>query len=174
KSIEEIDTVRLDDVAQIQNIDWLKIDIQGGELNVFKNAENKLKNALVIQTEVNFIQLYENQPLFAEIDQWMRANGFMLHTLLEQRRRLYAPMKINGGIHQGINQLTTADAVYVKDISEIASVSVEQRKKMAFILSKAYGSYDLAYRLLMAEENFAKKEFFKKMVGKKINAISVD
>jgi len=174
KSIEEVDTVRLDDVAQIKNIDWLKIDIQGGELNVFKNAEDKLKNALVIQTEVNFIRLYENQPLFAEIDQWMRENGFMLHTLLEQRKRLYAPMKINGGIHQGINQLTTADAVYVRDINALQSISVEQRKKLAFILSKAYGSYDLAYRLLMTEEGCSEKEFFKKIVGKKINALTVD
>ena len=174
KSIEEMDTVRLDDVAEIEKIDWLKIDIQGGELNVFQNAEEKLKDALVIQTEVNFIQLYENQPLFAEIDQWMRAHGFMLHTLLEQRKRLYAPMKINGGIHQGINQLTTADAVYVKDINSLQLMSVEQRKKIAIILSNAYGSYDLAYRLLMTEKGCSEKEFFKKIVGKKINAISVD
>jgi FkbM family methyltransferase len=173
KSVEEIDTVRLDDVAEIGKVDWLKIDIQGGELNVFKNGEEKLKDTLVIQTEVNFIQLYENQPLFAEVDQWMRAHGFMLHTLLEQRKRLYAPMKINGGIHQGINQLTTADAVYVRDIN-LSQFTTAQRKKIAFILSKAYGSHDFAYRLLMNEKSFNKKDFFKKIVGKQINAISVD
>ncbi|MCZ0928779.1 FkbM family methyltransferase [Vreelandella janggokensis] len=173
KSVEEIDTVRLDDVAEIGKIDWLKIDIQGGELNVFKNGEEKLKDTLVIQTEVNFIQLYENQPLFAEVDQWMRAHGFMLHTLLEQRKRLYAPMKINGGIHQGINQLTTADAVYVRDIN-LNQFTTAQRKKIAFVLSKAYGSHDFAYRLLMNEKSFNKKDFFKKIVGKQINAISVD
>lgn len=174
KSVEEIETVRLDDIDQIEKIDWLKIDIQGGELNVFRNGEKKLKDTLVIQTEVNFIQLYENQPLFAEIDQWMRAHGFMLHTLLEQRKRIYAPMRINGGIHQGINQLTTADAVYVRDINTLQEASVEQRKKLAIILSKAYGSFDLAYRLLMNEDGCSEKSFFNKVVGKKINAISVD
>lgn len=173
KSIEEVDTVRLDDVDEIDKIDWLKIDIQGGELNVFQNAEEKLKNTLVIQTEVNFIKLYENQPLFAEIDQWMRAHGFMLHALLEQRKRLYAPMKINDGIHYGINQLTTADAVYVRDINSLESMSLEDRKKTAFILSKAYGSYDLAYRLMMNESGFIEKEFFKKFVGKNISEISL-
>ncbi|NAO98476.1 FkbM family methyltransferase [Halomonas sp. MG34] len=162
KSIEEIDTVRLDDVSEIKKIDWLKIDIQGGELNVFKNAVTKLKNALIIQTEVNFIQLYENQPLFAEIDQWMRANGFMLHTLLEQRRRLYAPMKINGGIHQGINQLTTADAVYVKDINRMGELSEDAVKKMAFILHEAYGSIDFSLKLLQS----ISPEFGKKYVAK--------
>ncbi|WP_136064813.1 FkbM family methyltransferase [Modicisalibacter radicis] len=174
KAIEEIATVRLDDIEAIEKIDWLKIDIQGGELNVFKNAEEKLKDTLIIQTEVNFISLYENQPLFAEIDQWMRRHGFMLHTLLEQRKRLYAPMKINNGIHQGINQLTTADAVYIKDINSIEKLPLSSRKKLAIILSKAYGSHDLAYRLMFKEKDFDKNLFFKKVIGKNIKAITVD
>ncbi|MBW6391407.1 FkbM family methyltransferase [Billgrantia antri] len=174
KAVEEIDTVRLDDVSEIDKIDWLKIDIQGGELNVFKNAENKLKNALVIQTEVNFIQLYEGQPLFAEIDQWMRAHGFMLHTLLEQRVRLYAPMKINGGIHQGINQLTTADAVYIKDINKLDGVSEEGVKKLAFIMHEAYGSYDLSLSLLKRLRNDYGKSYAGKINKTLPIRISVD
>ena len=168
KSVEEIETVRLDDIDQIEKIDWLKIDIQGGELNVFRNGEKKLKDTLVIQTEVNFIQLYENQPLFAEIDQWMRAHGFMLHTLLEQRKRLYAPMKINGGIHQGINQLTTADAVYVRDINSIDALSSSDIKKMAFILHEAYGSYDLSLRLLKCLNVNSYEKKYLQRIGKKL------
>jgi FkbM family methyltransferase len=141
-----IDTYRLDDIDEVPPIDWLKIDIQGGELAVFKNAEEKLKNCLVIQTEVNFIPLYKDQPLFAEIDQWMRAHGFMLHTLLEQRIRLFAPMVINNQIHQGINQLTTADAVYIKDFSNIKDN--DRLLKLACIMHEAYGSYDLSFLLL--------------------------
>ena len=159
KSVEEIDTVRLDDVATIEKIDWLKIDIQGGELNVFKNAEKLLKNTLVIQTEVNFIQLYENQPLFAEIDQWMRENGFMLHTLLEQRKRLYAPMKINGGIHQGINQLTTADAVYIPNFDRLKRLPQESLKKVLHIMHEAYQSYDYVLKLIVQMKE--KKESIK-------------
>jgi len=144
---ERINTVRLDDVEEIDGIDWLKIDIQGGELAVFRNGENKLRDALVIQTEVNFIPLYENQPLFSEIDQWMRAHGFMLHTLLEERRRLYAPYVLKGQIHQGLNQLTTADAVYIRDINSLETLTPEQREKMATILHRAYGSVDLAQKI---------------------------
>ncbi|MEI7379280.1 MULTISPECIES: FkbM family methyltransferase [Pectobacterium] len=145
---ERLRTVRLDDIDEIKGIDWLKIDIQGGELNVFLNAEEKLKDTLVIQTEVNFIQLYENQPLFAEIDQWMRAHGFMLHTLLEERRRLYAPYVLNNQIHQGFNQLTTADAVYVRDINRLNDLTAEQLNKMATILRESYGSLDLAEKIM--------------------------
>lgn len=145
---ERIRTVRLDDVVEITDIDWLKIDIQGGELTVFRNGETKLRNTLVIQTEVNFIPLYENQPLFAEIDQWMRAHGFMLHTLLEERRRLYAPFVHPDKSRHGINQLTTADAVYIRSFESLSGLTAQQRQKMAVILRDAYGSEDLAQKIL--------------------------
>lgn len=137
-----IQTHRLDDLDTIPPVDWLKIDIQGGELNVFEHAESKLKDCLVIQTEVNFIPLYKGQPLFAEIDQWMRAHGFMLHTLIEQRKRLYAPAVINNQIHQGINQLTTADAVYIIDLERIENLPISQINKLIAILHEVYGSQD--------------------------------
>ncbi|PSL12343.1 FkbM family methyltransferase [Marinobacterium halophilum] len=142
-----VKTHRLDDINEIKSIDWLKIDIQGGELSVFKNAEEKLKNCLVIQTEVNFISLYKNQPLFADIDAWMRKHGFMLHTLLEQRKRLFAPMVVHKQIHQGINQLTTADAVYVLDFDQLQKVDDASIMKLAYIMHEAYGSYDYALNL---------------------------
>ena len=145
---QSLKTIRLDDVNTIKAIDWLKIDIQGGELTVFRNGVNKLRHTLVIQTEVNFIPLYENQPLFAEVDQWMREHGFMLHTLLEQRRRLFAPYVLNGQIHEGINQLTTADAVYIRDINSINKLTSIQRQKMACILDVGYGSDDLVEKIM--------------------------
>ena len=54
-----IPTVRLDDVKEIDNVDYLKIDIQGGELEVFQNRVNRLRNCLVVQTEVEFLPMYE-------------------------------------------------------------------------------------------------------------------
>lgn len=54
-STREVETVRLDDVPETASVDLLKIDIQGGELMVFQNAERRLADALVIQTEVEFL-----------------------------------------------------------------------------------------------------------------------
>ena len=48
-------TQRLDDIAEVNDIDFLKIDIQGGELAVFVHGKKKLKNAVVIQTELQFV-----------------------------------------------------------------------------------------------------------------------
>jgi FkbM family methyltransferase len=74
-----IDTKRLDDIYEVDHIDFLKIDIQGGELEVFQNAKNRLSKAVVIQTEVSFINLYDNQPTLGEIDVELRKQGFIPH-----------------------------------------------------------------------------------------------
>jgi FkbM family methyltransferase len=49
---EVVETVRLDDVTEIDNLDYLKIDIQGAQLLVLKNARRRLLECTVIQTEV--------------------------------------------------------------------------------------------------------------------------
>lgn len=73
----QINTRRLDDISGITRVDYLKIDIQGGELDVFRHAKRKLAEASVIQTEVSFVGLYENQPSFGEIDIELRRQGFI-------------------------------------------------------------------------------------------------
>jgi len=47
-----LETRRLDDVDEIAHLDLLKIDIQGGEVAVFRNGHKKLAEAVAIQTEV--------------------------------------------------------------------------------------------------------------------------
>jgi FkbM family methyltransferase len=63
-----VEAVRLDDVAaenNIDEIDLLKIDIQGGELNAFRGAELLLRERRikVIYTEAYFVPHYEGAPL---------------------------------------------------------------------------------------------------------------
>jgi len=40
-----VQTRRLDDLVEVDDIDFLKIDIQGGELAVFVHGREKLRNA---------------------------------------------------------------------------------------------------------------------------------
>ncbi|MFN5721393.1 MAG: FkbM family methyltransferase, partial [Bradyrhizobium sp.] len=63
-----IATHRLDDIGEIDAMDYLKIDVQGSELAVFQNGRRRLAEAVVIQTEVSFLPLYKKQPVFGEID----------------------------------------------------------------------------------------------------------
>jgi FkbM family methyltransferase len=78
---------KLDDVIQEYNIEcpaFMKIDVQGMECDVFKGGHNSLSNSLVaIRTEVNFFPLYEELPLFSEVEQTLRPYGFVPMRFLE-------------------------------------------------------------------------------------------
>lgn len=61
--------------------DALKLDIQGAELAALQGAEAILGNVLAVELEVAFSETYVGQPLFADIDAFMRARGFSLTKL---------------------------------------------------------------------------------------------
>ena len=138
-----LQTRRLDDIAEISAIDLLKIDIQGGELSVFKHGRSKLAKAVAIQTEVSFVPLYENQPVFGDIDLELRAQGFIPHSFAAINKKMIAPM-LGPDPAAAINQLVEADVVYVRNFIEAEAMDSEQLKHLALIAHHCYGSFDLA------------------------------
>ena len=146
---EEVDTVRLDDVPQTAALDYLKIDVQGAELMVFRNASERLANALLIHTEVEFLPMYVGQPLFSDVDQYLRGRGFVLHRFHPLVTRPIMPMLADNDPYKGISQVFWADAVYVRDFTDLASLSDDQVLRLAIILHDCYRSYDLVLHLLI-------------------------
>lgn len=70
-------------IGKFRSIDILKLDVQGYELAVLKGAGSSLKKVKVITAEVEFVPMYIGQPLFAEIDIFLRKNGFSLLNIYE-------------------------------------------------------------------------------------------
>ena len=54
------------------SLDFVKLDVQGAALAVLRGGRAALASVSFAQIEVEFIQLYEDQPLFAEVDAFMR------------------------------------------------------------------------------------------------------
>lgn len=74
-----VETDRLDNILESDAVfrpSLLKIDVQGGELNVLKGLGLLTDVIDYIYLEVSFIELYENQPLFAIIYDYLNACGF--------------------------------------------------------------------------------------------------
>jgi FkbM family methyltransferase len=153
-SEQMVDTVRLDDVPEIINLDLLKIDIQGGELMVFQNARRLLAQCIIIQTEVEFLPLYRNQPLFYEVALFLRELGFIFHRFWpEPTSRVISPLLVNNNIYAGLGQLVWADAVFVRDFTKLDVLSADQLLRMSLIMHDVYGSFDLSLRALMEHDN---------------------
>ncbi|MDA9713658.1 FkbM family methyltransferase [Alphaproteobacteria bacterium] len=64
------------DSLEIKDIDFIKIDIQGSELDVIKGAKKTLKSTFGLEIEVEFLNVYKKQPLFGEICLELKNNGF--------------------------------------------------------------------------------------------------
>jgi hypothetical protein len=147
-----LQTRRLDDISEIQHLDFLKIDIQGGELAVFRGGKTKLAEAVAIQTEISFVTLYKNQPSLGDIDLELRSQGFLPHCVAEVNSRPIGSFLFNNSPIQASNQLLEADLVYVRDIAHAESMSDEQLKHLALIAHHCYGSFDLALHGVMLLE----------------------
>jgi FkbM family methyltransferase len=149
-----ITTRRLDDLDGLGDVDMVKIDVQGAELAVFKGAERVLSKALFVHAEVEFVELYEGQPLFAEIDQFLRASGFQFHTFEGFGQRSFKPLVVAQNQNRGLRQLLWSDAIYVRDFLKFDILTDQKLLKLAIIAHEVYRSCDLAYRAL---ECFDKK-----------------
>ena len=71
----------LDNLLQKENIneiDFIKIDTQGSELDILKGATNFYENLIGLEVEVEFIELYYKQPLFSEVNSFIESKGFSL------------------------------------------------------------------------------------------------
>ena len=65
KDETEIDTITLDAFVgkyNIEDIDFIKIDVQGAELDIFKGGKNVLKNVIKIVCEVEFVPSMRINP----------------------------------------------------------------------------------------------------------------
>jgi FkbM family methyltransferase len=79
----EVESVRLDTIMKRKKIDILKLDLQGFELEALKGAGRKLYYIRLITVEVEFVELYEGQPLFSQIESFLRNHRFRLFNLYE-------------------------------------------------------------------------------------------
>lgn len=164
-SRQPVQTVRLDDLADLPRIDWLKIDIQGGELAAFRGGRDKLQKALCIQTEVAFTPIYKGQPRFADQDAMLQSLGLRFFGFASAHRfpftgtpnDLYFTAK-----RQDIGQVIDADAVYLRDFTRWDSLPVEDLTRLFFILALCYPALSATLRLtgLLVEKAALPDTFF--------------
>lgn len=141
-------TKKLDDIAEVAQMDFLKMDVQGAEREVLAHGRAKLKDTVVIQTEVSFVPLYKDQPCFGEMDLILRELGFLPHSVTGTKIWPLSPMVVGNTPNRGIRQLLETDMVYVRDFSKAGNMTVEQWKHLALIAHHCYGSYDLTLKAI--------------------------
>ena len=98
-SVARLDTVFAD--RQLPRPILLKLDLQGYELEALKGAMQLLKTTDYILTETVFLKMYENEPLFGELMDWLREAGF----------EFQEPLAFLSDVHERIIQM---DALFCR------------------------------------------------------------
>jgi len=76
-----VDLVRLDEVVRERQLpppDMLEIDTQGFEFEVLEGCGALLAGVSALVTELQFYPTYRGQKSFAEVQDWLRSQGFYL------------------------------------------------------------------------------------------------
>lgn len=148
----DIETTTLDAFFQdeiINTVDFLQIDVQGADLQVLEGASEVLKRGVLgIQVEVEFSHLYMNQPLFSDVDVYLRERGFTLFDLsTAYRSRACSPIVST----RRPGQLLWGDAYYLQDpIGENANLQFKDPAKILKLacVADVLGFPDYALELL--------------------------
>ena len=129
-----VDTCDYDSFSQdnkLPKADFIKLDTEGCELDILRGAEFALRDSVLgMSLEMLFQQWRISQPVFSEIDLFLRSKGFMLYDFTSQKyaRKVLPPypttwrMKPYGGGSTPVGQVIAGDFLYFRDpIQEVYS-----------------------------------------------------
>jgi FkbM family methyltransferase len=94
--VELYPLAELIDSGEIPAPHFLKIDVQGFELEILKGLGHHVDRVVAIELEAQFEQMYSGQALFQELYDWLRAQGFGMLAIRPQWIMDYNIFEVNG------------------------------------------------------------------------------
>lgn len=145
KKVTSVATVSLDGFVSSHSIgpvDFIKIDIQGAELEVFQGGVRTLANVLAIVSEAELIEHYVDQPLFGDVCAFLSKQGLQFQKFLGFGGRTLKPIVVDEN-PSAVSQQMWSDVLFIRNLFASADLSDDQYFKTA-VLAMLYGCVDVA------------------------------
>jgi FkbM family methyltransferase len=135
-AIEEIPCDTLDNLG-ISGPHFIKLDIQGGELEAILGAQATINECLGIELEVEFTDLYVGQPIFGEISMLLKQLGFELFDFTNLCRWERDSLS-------GLGQMIFGDALFLRTPESVLITNPNNQKlSNYFAILALYNRFDL-------------------------------
>ena len=141
---EQVQCTTLNNLVEKENLqaDILKLDTQGLELPILRAGEKILKNTFCVETETGFVENYQGETTYSQIDEFMRSQGYILFDF-----KFYKVSRDNHFSEMGKHQPLWCEAVWLFDfIGQNKSTSLDLALK-ALRICKALKFYDYGFEL---------------------------
>jgi FkbM family methyltransferase len=144
----EVNCKPLDAVFTSQ-IDYLKIDTQGTELEILNGTTDLLaqKKISVIEVEVNMQPVYVGQPPFSVIDKFLRDAGFLLVDY-KINQHAFSSVNSNNSLAENPRIASGGDAIYVLDMNLLPENERNDKALKAGLLLAHNGYLSISENLL--------------------------
>jgi FkbM family methyltransferase len=147
--------------AKINSVDFLKLNVQGSELEILQGAGDLLDSVLGLLVEVAFVESYKNRPMFSDIYRFLADRRFTFFDLLAHHYvgRSAAPVAAQhlvvaepklGQLVSQWGQLIEGHALFLRDPlrdQSLQRLDVSRIIKLA-ALAEAFGQVEYAFELL--------------------------
>lgn len=140
----ELATHRMDDLAEIGRVDFLKIDVQGSETNIIRHGKRTLSNAVAIQTEVRFFPLYQGEPSYGDLEQAMTDCGFRFLKLVGLKHVSAAAGWRSRLKRSMYSQAVDGDGFFLRDLRDPDAYSDDQLQALCLLADAIMDAPDVA------------------------------
>lgn len=142
----------------IDDLDFMKLNVQGSELEILKGSGQLLDAVIGLMVEVSFVESYKGRPFFSDIDAFLRQHRFSFFDLIGHhymgRARSPITARHAPGLYPLWGQLIEGHGIYFKDPIELEArgmpvdqLSVAKLLKLA-AFAEMFGQNEYAFELL--------------------------
>ncbi len=121
-------------------IDFIKIDIQGAELNALKGIKEVIENCLGFELEIQFAKLYKNAANFSELNNFLIEKEFVFIDFVNLCRW-------ERNEYNSYGQMAFGDGLWLRSPEYISS-RLPNKVPQYITICSLYGRYDLIYKVI--------------------------
>lgn len=126
-----VKTVALDEVPDLEEVDWLRLDEYSDAMTILEHGKTVLGQTLVLQVGINFNNTHQGQTKLSSLIQWASRHGFSflgLGCLIKNEHPNFR--------FRFAENVQSADAIFIPCRYRLDLLNIDRLRKLEFIVNE--------------------------------------